>query len=89
VHTEAKWISTLDLKSGYWQVDLYTSNKEETAFCTGQGLWHFTVMPFGVCNTPATFELVIKSVLSGLNYEVCVVYLDYMIVTIWTFQEAT
>lgn len=88
VLTEAKWFSTLDLKSGYWQVDLHPSNKEKTAFCTGQGLWHFTVMPFGVCNAPAVFELVIKSFLWDLNYGICLVCLDYMITVIWTFQEA-
>ena len=49
----SKWFSTLDLKSGYW---LNTKDKEKTAFSSGNGLWQFTVMPFGLCNAPATFE---------------------------------
>jgi hypothetical protein len=56
----ARWFSTLDLKSGYGQVDLHPHNKEETAFSTGQGLWQFTVMPLGLCNAPATFEWLCK-----------------------------
>ena len=52
----SKWFSTLDLKSVYWQVELNTEDKEKTAFSSGNGLWQFTVMPFGLCNAPATFE---------------------------------
>jgi hypothetical protein len=83
----AKWFSTLDLKSGYWQVALHPDDKEKTAFSTGQGLWQFTVMPFGLCNTPATFERLMESVLRGLTYDACLVYLDDVIVVGRTFQE--
>jgi hypothetical protein len=42
-----------------------------TVFSTGQGLWQFTVMPFGLCNTPATLEQLMEFVLCGLTYEAC------------------
>jgi hypothetical protein len=83
----SKWFSTLDLKSGYWQVDVHPDNKEKTAFSTGQGLWQFTVMPFGLCNAPATFDRLMETVLQGLTYDSCLVYLDDMIVIGRTFQE--
>jgi hypothetical protein len=83
----AKWFSTLDLKSGYWQVALHPDDKEKTAFSTGQGLWQFTVMLFGVCNAPATFERLMESVLRGLIYDGCLVYLDDIIIIGRTFQE--
>jgi hypothetical protein len=59
----AKWFSTLDLKSGYWQVDVHPDDREETAFSAGQGLW-----PFGLCNVPATLERLMETVLRGLTY---------------------
>jgi hypothetical protein len=83
----AKWFSILDLKSGYWQMEVHPDNKEKTAFSTGQGLWHFTVTPFGLCNAPATFEKLMETVLQGLTYDLCLVYLDDVIVIGHTFQE--
>jgi hypothetical protein len=83
----AQWFSTLDLKSGNWQMALHPEDKEKTAFSTGQGLWQFTVMPFGLCNAPATFERLIESVLKCLTYVACLVYLDDVNVVGRTFQE--
>ncbi|GBN42631.1 Transposon Ty3-I Gag-Pol polyprotein [Araneus ventricosus] len=48
----SQWFTTLDLKSGYWQVEILPEDREKTAFTTGQGLWQFKVMPFGLCNAP-------------------------------------
>jgi hypothetical protein len=47
---------TLDLKSGCWQVALLFDDIEKPAFYTGQVLWQFTLIPFGLCKTPVTFE---------------------------------
>ncbi|MCD1431043.1 DDE-type integrase/transposase/recombinase [Klebsiella pneumoniae] len=79
--------STLDLKSGYWQVELAPEDKEKTAFTVGTGLWQFTVMPFGLCNAPATFERLMDTVLKGLSWKTCLVYLDDIIVVGKTFED--
>ncbi|GBN87066.1 Retrovirus-related Pol polyprotein from transposon 297 [Araneus ventricosus] len=83
----SQWFSALDLKSGYWQVDIQPEDKEKTAFTTGQGLWQFKVMPFGLCNAPATFERLMETVLRGLTSEACLVYLDDIIIVGRTFKE--
>ena len=76
----AKWFSTLDLCSGYWQVEMEPKDKEKTAFITRSGLYHFNVLPFGLCNAPATFERLMELVMSGLQWKVCLIYLDDIIV---------
>ncbi|UYV75275.1 K02A2.6-like [Cordylochernes scorpioides] len=83
----SSWFSTLDLKSGYWQVGMHPEDKEKTAFSTGSGLYQFTVMPFGLCNAPATFERLIELVLKGLTWKTCLVYLDDIMVMGRTFEE--
>lgn len=81
------WFSTLDLISGYWQVEIEESDREKTAFSVGSGLWQFVVMPFGLCNAPATFERLMECVLRGLSWQICLVYLDDIIVIGRSFEE--
>ena len=73
----AKWFSTLDLKSGYWQVPITEQDKAKTAFRTSSGqLFEFNQVPFGLCNAPATFSRLMDRVLAGLHWETCLFYLD-------------
>jgi len=83
----AKWFSTLDMKSGYHQVKMAEQDKEKTAFSYGQGLWHFKVMPFGLCNSAATFERLMERVLEGLHWKTTLIYLDDVIVFGQTFEQ--
>ena len=84
----AKWFSTLDLKSGYWQVPIAEQDKEKTAFRTSSGqLFEFNQVPFGLCNAPATFSHLMDRVLAGLHWETCLFYLDDIIVFSSTWEE--
>ena len=64
----SQWLSTIDQLSGYWQVEMDETDKEKTAFCTTEGLLQFRVMPFGLCNAPATFQRLMDLVLAGLQW---------------------
>ncbi|KAI3373186.1 hypothetical protein L3Q82_006504 [Scortum barcoo] len=70
------WFSSLDLQSGYWQVELAPEARPKTAFSIGQGLWQVKVMPFGLCNAPDTFEHLMERVLADIPWDRCVVYLE-------------
>ena len=79
--------STLDLLSGYWQVEVEEEDRAKTAFCTTEGLFEFKVMPFGLCNGPATFQRLMDLVLAGLQWSQCLVYLDDIIIIGRDFEE--
>ena len=74
-----QWFSTMDLASGYWQVAMSPEAKRRAAFVTNEGLFQFRVMPFGLYNTPTTFERLMDRVLCGMRWSRCLVYLDYVI----------
>ena len=84
----AKWFSTLDLKSGYWQVPITEQVKAKTAFRTSSGqLFEFNQVPFGLYNAPATFSCLMDRILAGPHWERCLFYLDDIIVFSSTWKE--
>lgn len=84
----AKWFTTCDALSGYWQVPLKESAKEKTAFSIpGRGHYEFEVVPMGLANAPAHFQRAMDLLMSGLSWDVCLVYLDDIIIFSKTFEE--
>ena len=73
---EATWYSTLDLASGYWQVEVNPLDREKTAFTTPLGLFEFNRMPFGLCNAPATFQRLMQKCLGDKVNYFLLIYLD-------------
>ena len=78
--------STLDAKSGYWQIQVDSKSKAKTAFIPPGGLFEFNVIPFGLCNAPATFQRLMQRMLAGLE-SFCSVYIDDIIVFSGTEEE--
>ena len=76
----SNYFCTLDLASGYWQLELGAVDREKTAVITHKGLFQFTVLPFGLCNAPSTFERFMEAMLGALVGQVCLVYIDDVIV---------
>ena len=64
---KATCFSSLDLRSGYWQVALDQADREKAAFVSHSGLFQFRVMPFGLANAPGGFQQLMSIVLGGLE----------------------
>lgn len=83
----ARYFSSMDLRSGYWQIAVDARDREKTAFITPDGLYEFKVLPFGLCSAPATFQRMMDTVLSGLKWQSCLVYLDDVVVFSETLEQ--
>lgn len=83
---EAKFLTSLDIKSAFHQIPLCDSSRDCTAFIVPNGLYRFKVMPFGLSNAPGTFQRLMDAVLGpGLQPSVFV-YLDDVIIVSKTFE---
>ena len=83
---KAKYFTSLDLKSGYWQVLMNKEDKEKTSFACHRGLFEFNVMLFGLSNAPAVFQELMSIVLHVLGH-FAVAYLDDILVFSESMEE--
>ncbi|GFV09218.1 retrovirus-related Pol polyprotein from transposon 17.6 [Trichonephila clavipes] len=78
----------MDLRSGYWQIAIDEADREKiTAFITPKAYTSLKVMPFGLCNAPATFERMMDNLLRHFKWTMCLCYLDDIIVFSETFED--
>lgn len=82
-----QYFTTLDLASGFYQVEMDHSDVPKTAFNVENGHYEFLRMPMGLKNSPSTFQRVMDNVLKDLQNTVCLVYLDDIIVFSTSLQE--
>ncbi|GET61785.1 retroviral-like aspartic protease 1 [Rhizophagus irregularis DAOM 181602=DAOM 197198] len=76
----AKWFTTIDLASGYWQIEMKEEDKEKTAFICSQGLYEFNVMPFGLKNALAIFQRTMNKIFKEYLDKFMNVYIDDIII---------
>lgn len=84
---KCQYFSTLDLASGFYQVEMDPKDIHKTAFNVEHGHYEFLRMPMGLKNSPSTFQRVMDNVLKDLQNDVCLVYLDDIIVFSTSLQE--
>ena len=82
----SQYMTTLDLASSYWQVPVKQEDQHKTAFTTPYGLYHFKVMPFGLCGAPATFQRMMDRLLRGAE-EHAAAYIDDLVIYSQTWEE--
>jgi exodeoxyribonuclease III len=82
-----KYFSTFDLVDAFWSVPLHKDSQELTAFTCSEGLFHYQKMPQGIKQGPAIFSRFIDQVFSGLKWEVCVTYIDDVVVYTRSYES--
>ena len=83
----SKYFSTIDLAAGFHQIPIHPKDRHYTAFSTLSGHWEFTRVPYGLTNSPPWMQRVISQALRGLEWSICVVWIDDIIIHSKTAEQ--
>lgn len=84
---KATYFTNLDLMSGFWQMELDEGSRQKAAFITQSGVYEWKRMPFGLQNSPISFQTLMANVLRGLNWKSVLVYVDDILIFSSSFEE--
>lgn len=84
---KAAYFTNLDLMSGFWQMELDEGSRQKAAFITQSGVYEWKRMPFGLQNSPISFQTLMSNVLRGLNWKSVLVYVDDILIFSKSFDE--
>jgi transposase InsO family protein len=83
----AQYFTAIDLAKGFWQISLDEESRQKAAFTTIYGQYQYRRLPFGLQSAPSAFQKVMNTVLAGLNWVQCMVYLDDILIFSETFEK--
>lgn len=83
----SKYFISLDCTKGFWQIPLHVAHRERIAFITPNGLFEFTVLPFGLANAPAVFQSTMELVLHGILGRGVILYIDDILIFASTVED--
>ncbi|XP_024120340.2 uncharacterized protein LOC112141437 [Oryzias melastigma] len=83
----SQWFLVLDLKLGYYQIEVDEADKPKTAFVCPLGFWEFNRMPQGVTNAPSTFQRLMEKCMGDMHLRDVLVFLDDIIVFSGTLEK--
>jgi len=75
-----KYFCVIDQANAYHAVEIEEEDKSKTAFASPTGLFEFNRLAFGLCNSPATYQRLVDVLMSGLQWQVCLTYLDDLLI---------
>ena len=84
---DAAVLTTLECNSGYWQIPVAPEDRDKTTFTTHMGTFRHLRMPFRLHGAPATFQRARNIILSRVRWQICLVYLNDVIVFLRTHAE--
>ena len=83
---KARYFTKMDLAQGFHQIRIHPTHRERTAFQTKYGSFEFLVMPFGLCNAPATFQRTMNALFTDIQHY-AQAYMDDIVIFSNTLEE--
>lgn len=84
----SKYFSKLDLRSGYWQVEIEEADKHKTAFSVGNlGFYECSRMGMGLTNAPSTFQRLMEKCMGEMLLKEVLIFLDDILIFADTFEQ--
>ena len=86
-HSKAKYFSSMDMASGFWQIPLDPETKHKTGIITHHGVWNWNKLPFGLMSAPTAFQKTMATIFRDLNWKQVLIYVDDILLISASFED--